>query len=449
MIVLDVVALLVLGTIVASLVWSRPYFGVVIAIPLVVFNDLIVQILGAGATTLLFGALKDALLAFMVAIAVLKGRPGDRRLERVVLLVALLPLALIAMTPSLAQGLYGVRNSYLPMLWVFAVPRLLHAGGVRRVLTSIVWTGQAAAAVAIFTHAKGLAWLYELGVLPAAAGEPFPFQYFTSNSVVPRAFSPLISPNELSLVLVTVIAVAWLRKQETAVMFRVLPVVLPATALLLTRSRSGMLGLVVLAGFLVIRRIPVNQGLIRRGVVFLGAGLALTALALYLSRPEAGLLADPSFQGHAASIPETLGRAISHPLGYGPGTVGPRAIRYTDNPILTESFVLLVLLEAGVVVLAAYLLMLKRIVGHLGVMSRSRLSALGVAVLAGSSVNQLVLPSMQSTSAATVVWIAVGASLAATRLARQNVETSSIPTAYTTNPPTAVGTNGNVFGART
>lgn len=398
-----------------SLLWTRPSLAIVLAVPLLLANDLISMLLGEGATAVAFGSIKDLGLLLLLAVA-LHRRRSSLYGSWVRPILVLLGIALLGVlsSPSLAQGFYGLRNGYMPLLWVLVCAALVGPTAIRRVFAMVVWSGQLAAAVAVWSNLRALSWLFQMGVLPPGPGEPYPASYFSSGSRVPRAFSPFVGPNELALGMIVVVGVV-AADSRRGLASRTALLVLPVAAILLTRSRSGLLGLVLLFAFLVIRHVDRAGGHSRFALTLIFSALLGALIAIYVLRPDAPIQADLSIQGHTASLKETLDRIIDHPFGYGTGSVGPRAARFTDAPILTESYVLLVALEAGVVACLTYLLVLRHFVATLSSRVQDDRVAAGLAVLVGSLISQMVLPAMQSTAVASLVWITVGTSLAAVR----------------------------------
>lgn len=121
-------------------------------------------------------------------------------------------------------------------------------------------------------------------------------------------------------------------------------------ALGLVASITRMAGLGLVVGF---AYIAVRTG---RKLRFLTAGLVCAILILVLIVPVMGLEdyvsgtlshEDSSLASHRSSIQEMSAYVLTHPLGTGAGTVGPRALVRNPNAKLVESSFLLFGLEYG------------------------------------------------------------------------------------------------------
>jgi hypothetical protein len=314
------------------------------------------------------------------------------------------------MTGDLLQALYGWRNDFEPLLLLAVVPLVLSEANARHLLTAIAAAGEAAAAIAIVTHQAGLSWLLSLNLGQPPGAPPIPSSYFSSGSLIPRAFSPYVGPNELGLACVFVLAVILYRTDWTRSR-RGWLAVLPLVALLLTASRSAWLGLGMLVVFELVRQLRSKQLMaVRMAAVAVSVGALVGALALLISS------GDPSIGGHQASLSQSLNLLLAHPFGLGTGVVGPRATRFANSGVLTESFFLVIALEAGVLALVCYIgvmiaagVTLMR--ARLAPGTNNDLIVLGVAAMAASVPSQLVLPTLQDGAVSWLLWLIVAVSI--------------------------------------
>ena len=381
-------------------VLHNPAAGVGFLVVLLPANNLISQLLGGGGKATAFGAVKDAVLLLLLVAAVQR-RAIRRDLAPLVVGVAVFGLIGFAYASSVSNGLYGWRNDYEPVLLLLAAPAVLNPAQVERVKTGIVAAGQVVAAVGVLTWQRGLSWLYTVHV---ASPGVYPFQYFSSGNHRPRAFSPLAAPNELGAYLDITLAVIVTRSDWT-VKRRAVLCVLPLVGIYLARSRSGLIGAALLFAVIAVRAVKHRSG--TNAAAGLATVLGLTLLAVLLRFLHNGGIAstgDLSLTGHAQSLQTGIADAVTHPLGYGLGNVGPRALLTSQNPVLVESFWLLMALESGLLVLAAYLLLL----GRITIRAVKADAVLVVACVAATLTTQLVLPTMQDGAVSFMFWLVIG-----------------------------------------
>lgn len=392
----------------------RPSAGVIALAAFLPFNDVAAQILGPGTfEAVAVGALKEVLLLAITSAAIFRRRaeslpyPGSLRTW----LILVLGIGAVAgvTTGDVLQALYGWRNDFEPLLLLAVVPLVVGATNSRSVLTTIVVAGEVAAAIAIATHQIGLGWLLGLKlVLPPGAA--LPTSYFSAGSITPRAFTPYVGPNELGLACVLVLAAIlhrsdWSRKRRSWL------ALLPLVALLLSASRSAWLGLGVLVVFAVVRQLRSKHLVaVRVAAVALSVGVLAGAVAVLISS------GDPSIGGHQASLWQSFNLLLAHPLGLGTGTVGPRATRFAASGVSTESFLLLIALEAGVLALVCYggVMMaagLTLVRARVAPDTDGDLLALGLVAMLASLPSQLGLPTLQDGAVSWLLWIIVGLSL--------------------------------------
>lgn len=432
---------------VAALTLARPVVALGCLFAFLPFNGVVSQLLPDGTVALAVGASKDYVLLLLLLAAVLRGRGRSAPVRIVLPVLALLAVAGLAAfgSESAEQALYGWRNNYFPLLLLVCVPLLVDRAAVTRLTTLVAGVAQVSSAVALATWSLGLSWLFALGILPPVEG--FPFQYFAEGSNQPRAFSPFGSPNEMAVATVVMLAAIWCRTDWGR--RRVWLSVLPVGAVLASQSRSGLLGLVLLAAASAAHSSYGRGGWSRGMATVLFAAVA-AAFAGVVALTAGSVKFDSSLRGHAVSVQESLPMLWQSPFGAGLGSVGPRAARYTETPVLVESFWLLLALEAGVLALMLFLAVLWGCarVGWSG----DHLAAMAPLAIAGSLVSQLVLPTLQDTAFSYLLWSVVGLGVACAL--RGQVETEvmvqlaprSNLTSVTTRPEATV--NGDVRPAR-
>jgi putative inorganic carbon (HCO3(-)) transporter len=402
-------AMLAVG--VAALVLRRPSVGVAALVILLPMTDLISQRLGGAAAGDAFGAIKDFLL-LLVGVAALASKRISLVPKGIIgTLVLIQVFAGIAgvLSGGVAQALYGWRVDFEPLLLVAAVPLVLTPETARRITTLMAGMAQLAGVVAIGTWRLGMEWLIQLGIWPPGSGEKFPTAFFTAGNVTPRAFSPYIAPNEMATTMAVVVGVIvcrddWSKKRRMALC------ILPVVAIYLSRSRSGQLGLLTVLVVLAARSVRQSRSGSGSAILSVAGLLGVAALLWKFGGSADNSLRDPSLAGHATSLQDGWQSLLQTPLGHGLGGVGPRAFRYVEHPILAESFLLVIGLEAGILVLALYLYLQLRVFRVL-VVDGSMQAFTGVVALAAIAVSQFVLPAMQNSALSYTVWIAVGAAL--------------------------------------
>lgn len=382
-------------------------YALVVLLP---FNALVSQ-LAPGAVGTAYGAIKDAVVALLLLNALL-----SRRLSRVpsvvlALVTALVTVPLISglLSPSLEQALYGWRNDYEPLLLLIVVPALVQATQIPRLLLAIGIMAQVTASIAIVTWTRGIDWLLEIGRLPVGPGESFPTSLFSSGSLDPRAFSPYVAPNELAAAMLISLAVVWCAPDLRPI-HRVLLTILPVSAILVSESRSGLFGMVVLGAILVSRALRKTSVMLSAGFLTMAAVSILSAATIYIGDALTNET-DSSFGGHADSLQEGFRQIALHPLGMGLGMVGPRAAQF-DSSYHVESFWLLLALESGPLVLALFIALLATFVVR-GFRSATPVGFLAVAAISATLVSQLVLPTLQEGPVSFLLWLVVGLSVIA------------------------------------
>lgn len=399
------------GVAIGLVVLSRPVLGVYALLAFLPWNDVIFQYLDGNSSAQAIGALKDVLILLLVVASVRLGFERNsipQGIRTTVIAIAAITAASGLLTPSLLQALYGWRNDVEPLLLLLCVPAVVKLHEVRNLLTFVAVYGQVVAAFALMTWQKGISWLATLHLQQADGG--FPFQFFSTNNIKPRAFSPYTGPNELAMGCLLTLAAIWTRS-EWSVRRRSWLSVLPLLALGASRSRSGLLGVGALVVVLLVRA-AARHGATAPPLVVISAALIALIGAIVLFQPEAALSRDTSVAGHVVSLQEAIPTVLEAPFGHGVGTAGPRAVRYTDSPLYAESYLLVLALDAGLIVMALYVALLfqlgRECLRRASDALLSRLGFLGILALSGTLICQLVLPAMQNQSFSMFLWILVG-----------------------------------------
>jgi len=407
--------LLIPLAIITAVTIGRPWFGIMALVAIVPFNGLASDLLlvsGQTETALFVGAAKDVVLAGLVVAAFKTGQ--YRRVSRDILIIvlSLLIVGSIAAiwTPDFEQAAYGWRNDFEPLVLLLVVPIFVTEQISRRIVLALAIAAQFASLVAIISWSVGTPWVYSTGRLPVPDGQAFPSSLFVHNSEWPRAFSPFSGPNELAVAMAIMVAVIICQRQWK-LWIRAILSGAPVVAVILAQSRSGQLGVIVVL-------ITITVWALWRlnkvwAILFSGIATFMGAVgAIYYASSQQGLDGDPSLGGHARSLTESVALIVDHPFGNGLGQVGPRALRYTSDPIRVESFWLLLALEAGVLALVLFVVLLGRLI-QISLRARTLGAFTITAVIAASFVSQLVLPTLQDTSVAYILWICVGIGLQA------------------------------------
>lgn len=394
----------IFAAVAAAVVLSRPWWGIAFLTVFLPFNNVGSQLLGRTTTATAFGAIKDGILALLL-LAAFNRRTIRADVAIPALLVAAFGLVGFGYATSLSTALYGWRNDYEPILLLLAVPALLTVTQADKVRTLIAVMGQVAAAIGILTWSRGVSWLVTIHLLPAPLST-YPFQLFSTGNSHPRAFSPLAAPNEFGAYLDVALAVI-VTRTDWSIRRRAMMSVLPVAAIYLARSRSALIGIALLASVVAVRvswhRFGSAAGL---GLATAAGLVSVVLIVQFLHSGGLSTSYDASLAGHASSVQAGIRNAITHPLGFGLGNVGPRALLTSSNAVLVESFWLLQTLESGFLVLFAFLFALWRLV-NICIHGGDR-AFLGVACLAAIVTSQLVLPTMQDGPVSFTFWMVMG-----------------------------------------
>ena len=424
--------------------------AIVLLVVLLPFNDLTSSRL-SGPSSIIYGSLKD-ILVLVLLVALIFNPEAQRRTPRwLVPLLTVLLLSVIGAalgTASHSVAVYGLRNDYEPLLLLLVVPVLVRGPEVEYLLRITLAVLEVATALAAYTWLLGVPYLAEAGVGRDDAGN-FPVTFFSTGAMRPRAFGSFAGPNELAMACLVALVITWLLASLPP-RTRLLLMVMPGVALLLSGSRSGLLGALVAGTLVLLRTVSRSRRAEAARVlpyVILVVGVLAFAFFIVRLLPGVGSSDDTSTAGHVASLKQSLGPLLSHPIGYGVGTVGPRAAKLSTSAIEVESFLLVIALEAGWVPVLAYLSILFGVI-RTGVRHSSRsvgrsgsLAFISVAVVAGSAINQAVLPTLQTSSLAMILWLVVGLSISAS-LDDVGVRTPLQPRP---SPPRGTGTRRGAY----
>lgn len=413
-----VALLLAVAAIGAVIVLRAPVVGIIALVLILPFNGLVTQVASETVASI-YGASKDAILALLLVRAIASGRMRaiPAGILSLVLAIVLLPMISGLLSPTLTQALYGWRNNYEPLLLLVVVAAVTSERHIRPILVSVALVAQVAATLSVATWSQGLQWVYDIGRLPVPEGSPFPTSLFSQGSIQPRAFSPYVAPNEMAAANLIALATIWCVPNMKA-RYRLLMTILPALAIILSQSRSGLLGGAVLAMLLISRAMKSRSALLSIGFLIIAGMGVLSAAVIWISESlQSG--SDSSFGGHADSLQDGLRDVLLHPLGMGLGVVGPRAAQFDTN-YHVESFWLLLALEAGPLVLILFLALLAALVVRSS-KAESLPGFLIAAALVATAVSQIVLPTLQEGAVSFLLWTVGGVSLAAQRFEAQEV----------------------------
>lgn len=119
---------------------------------------------------------------------------------------------------------------------------------------------------------------------------------------------------------------------------------------------------------------------------------------------------DPSLEGHIRSVEKYVNVTIEHPLGTGPGTVGPRALERDPTAVDIESSYLTISVQYGI--LSGILFVLFCFLCLKGCLDNpSRLGLAAASMLLGYLLMLAIMPGHQSLPTAALVLFPVGAAL--------------------------------------
>ncbi|PPG64997.1 hypothetical protein C5C31_08860 [Rathayibacter rathayi] len=404
-----------------------------------------------GATATAFGAIKDGVILGLFLLALVSGRIRRVPVPIVVLVLMIVGLGLVSAvwTANPIQAAYGWRNDFLPFLALIVVPAVLEKRHLAILATAFVVAVQLSSITTILTWSQGLDWLFTLRVFPLAPETPFPSSLFVAGSIVPRGFSPYSAPNESAVAVTIALTVLWTRPRWPLWLKGGLTV-LPLVAVYLTQSRSGYIGLAMLAVTLVAWVLFRAKPMLVWAMLTVSTAAAIGGGILYLYVDKViSHVADPSLIGHSDSLLENIPLLVAHPFGFGLGKVGPRAQLYSTDSVLVESFFLVLAIESGILVMLLFAALLVYLFLR-GLRAPTLDGFLPTAVVAGTLVSYTVLPTLQEGPVAFTLWIVCGMGIVAGRAeqasrvmrpvgTRQHEASPSRTAAHLDGPHTATG----------
>ena len=381
---------------VITLAWLQPFYLLtllIVGLPFHVFASraMVGQLNVSQNMVEMFAFWKEGVMALLIGVLLLRRLFGQDRFkvklypfDLGLACVALLMGAYVLVGPLLNVGIYGFRN-YLEPLVIFYLLRAVPVSPrqLRFLVLAILGVSAVMALVGIY---QVVFWnfgdLYNWGFREADGTIPNAF-YTAEVERQPhlRAIGTVTSPNELGLMLVLAMALAlvFALQAQRALWQRGLLLAVTAlygVAVLLTYSRSSLVGLLSMVAALAVLEIGVrNLGQALRYVLHRpGTILAVLARAalLVVGAERVGLVAritrginmnDPSAVGHLASYEASIPFILDHPLGIGVGMAGPRALKFADKIKIehVESSWLQMMMEIGIpgtlFTLGVYLLM--------------------------------------------------------------------------------------------
>lgn len=185
---------------------------------------------------------------------------------------------------------------------------------------------------------------------------------------------------------------------------------LVAAGLLCSLTRSGWLGTALALPFLAV--LTRQQ---KRLLVYAGWGLALFIVSIpilgirdYLSLTKSGQ--DFSAQGHAESILTGVQYVAAHPLGSGPGTVGPYATENNTSGVFIENTYETLAGEYGIPACLCFVGFLVSAL-RLGLRERTQLGYVAAGILVGFGAVMMVVPLHVDFPLASWIWFPVGAAV--------------------------------------
>lgn len=401
------VAAVGVAAVVAGL-WASWRWPAAVAIAIVVlapFQPLPTMVAQATGYTpvLVASAMKELLMAWVVVAAAVRHRP------RLVLPDVLLLLLLgVALAHRFFGGTWiGIKDD-LEFTLPFAAGRVVQLSERGRLLWVKMAIGAMAAAAAL-----GLLEFFffppELRALWMAL-QAVPSQFYASGYEGARIASTLNGPAEFGLLCgFALVLFAAFRDRLLRRWWLVVPLLAIGLVLSVTRSAwvSTLLALLVVEA----KRAGVGRSL------WLAAGSVVALLAAVLALGMVSFLwattsgAETSLQVHRESLSEyalTVGR---HPLGTGPGTVGPRALERSSTAVNPESSYLGLALSYGLVGGGLFIAFCLAALQHTWP-CRSATGIAASALLLAYMAAMFVLPVHMSFSLGAWVWFPVGLGLA-------------------------------------
>jgi O-antigen ligase len=381
--------------------WRWPAAVVIAILVLVPFQPLPTMMAQAGGITpiLLASSMKEVLMAVAVIAAA-----GHWRKRLSAVDVVLLILVGLALVHRLFGGTWiGIKDDFdfaLP----FAAGRVIQLSQEGRVL----WVKLALASMSVVA----ILGLLEFHFVPAELRvlwmglQQIPTQYHATGYEGGRIGSTLNGPAEFGMMCTfALVLFAAFRDRLARRWWFAVPVLSAGVLLSVTRSAwiAAALGLVA---------VELRRGHRLRTGVLLAAAMTAALLAAQLLGLSDFLAAtssreDVSLQGHVESLAEYTAAVWEHPLGTGPGTVGPRALERSSTAVNPESSYLAIAVAYGILGGLLFVAFCALGLWYCYRLS-SQLSIAALGMLLGYAASMFVLPNYMSFCMGSWVWFAVG-----------------------------------------
>jgi hypothetical protein len=443
-----------LGLLIVLVAAQRPDLSLIGLIVLLPFQGLVLAKLFAwgmpGSIVSHLGAWKEALALGIVIAGVRNLIATGRRLDaldRLALAFVAFTLLYAALQPSIVPGapstssirLLGFRETGVFVLLLFGARHAaLGPRFARRAARAVLVVGAIVAAIGVYEAVFSAAWnhfvvqtikypRYQIAVLHTTPANPDDIRVYgiVGGARVARIGSVFLNQLSCGWYLILPFAVGI----ERAVRRTASPLVLLATivigaALLLTQTRSAILGALVVL-FLAFQPAAGRPRHWRTQVAILLAGLAILAVpaafgtGLATRVKSAGSQTDQSTAGHVSGFwsgVDTIGR---HPLGLGLGTGAGTGQRFgVHNDVIAENNYLEVGDELGVLPMLIFAALTVVLILRLRRVSRERFDPLVTAVWAagvGLAVSAWFLQTWSTFAVAWTYWGVAGAAFSAAR----------------------------------
>lgn len=330
----------------------------------------------SGGTSILLQSWKELLIFVLILVVATKMiATGKYSVDspKVVMLTSLFMLSgLIGVirSPSVSAAIVGARGTFEPFLLlvlVLCIP--LTMNWLRKMTPLLLGMGST---IAVFAISQSLILGYRFVQKYYATDGILPTSFSFAGGSIQRAMGTFSSPNQLSLYLVFLLLIAvnlFLRsKNPQHRIFLVASAVPMSIALVLTVSRSGWVAMLV--------GMSVSFVLWRRKSHFIATAILVLLITIptffmfgldqhFVNTIEGN---DPSANYRTRLTATNLNIITNNPLGVGIGTVGARAQSLAMNGIQTystESYLLQMTMELGVIGILLFLLLMMFISANL------------------------------------------------------------------------------------
>jgi hypothetical protein len=323
--------------------WRWPWavaVAIVVLVPFQPLPTLVTQGAGLSAGSVA-SAMKEVLMAVAIVAAGSRFRPKLAAVD--VLLIVLLGIALLL---RLFGGTWiGIKDD-LEFVLPFAAGRVIQLSPMRQ----SIWVKLSLLSMSIVAFLGFLEYMFVPPELRALwmAMEQIPTQFYATGYGRYRISSTLAGPAEFGAMCAFALVLFFaFRHRLSRWWWSAVPLLVTGVFLSVTRSVwiAAMLGIGVVE--------------IKRGrSVRVGLLLAATVVCLIVAAPLLGVAdffsatvtrQDSSLEGHVESIVTYSAALFEHPLGTGPGTVGPRAVERSSRAVNPESSYLALTLEYGLI----------------------------------------------------------------------------------------------------